>query len=68
MTSTPEAEPAPDANGWITLRVHFEDEDQARFIVLGFGPRVDVVEPASLQRVVAADLAAMVERTRPNER
>ncbi|MGH9176352.1 MAG: helix-turn-helix transcriptional regulator, partial [Vicinamibacterales bacterium] len=35
MTSPPEVDSAPDASGWITLRVHFEDEEQARFIVLG---------------------------------
>jgi predicted DNA-binding transcriptional regulator YafY len=57
--------PEADADGeWVTMRVHFDDEDQACFLVLGFGPRVDVIEPASLRRRVAADLAAAMERLR----
>lgn len=47
-----------DAAGWITLRVQFDDEDQACFVVLGHGPRADVIEPASLHDRVAADVAA----------
>src|SRR5712692_1028234 len=52
----------PDAEGWVTLRVQFNDEDQACFVVLGLGPRVDVIDPASLRDRVAADVAATVER------
>ena len=33
----------PDASGWVTMRVQFEDEEQARFIALG--ARADVVGP-----------------------
>jgi predicted DNA-binding transcriptional regulator YafY len=47
-----------DADGWVRMRVHFEDEDQALFIVLGFGPRAQVVEPASLRTRVENDRAA----------
>jgi predicted DNA-binding transcriptional regulator YafY len=57
--------PGDDGSGeWVTMRVQFEDEDQACFIVLGFGPRALVVEPASLRERVAADLAAAAERAR----
>ncbi len=65
MTSPPDPESAADENGWVTLRVHFEDEEQARFVVLGFGPRAEVVEPESLRALIAADLAAMVKQIHP---
>jgi predicted DNA-binding transcriptional regulator YafY len=51
---------APD--GWTTLRVHFDDEEEARFVVLGFGPRVEVIEPASLRDRVWADVTSVMER------
>jgi predicted DNA-binding transcriptional regulator YafY len=56
---------AEDASGRITLRVEFDHEDEACFVVLGLGPRVDVIEPAGLRDRVAAEAAAVVERTRP---
>src|SRR6185295_9911289 len=37
----------PDAAGWVTLRVQFEDAEQARFFALGLSPGVDVLGPAS---------------------
>jgi predicted DNA-binding transcriptional regulator YafY len=61
-TTSPAAASESDAAGWVTLRVQFEDEDQARFIALGLAPRVDVIEPASLRDRVAADMAAAMER------
>jgi predicted DNA-binding transcriptional regulator YafY len=48
-----------DTDGWITLRLHFEDEEQARFVALGFGPRAQIIEPDELRRRVSADIAAM---------
>ncbi len=48
--------------GWRTVRVWFEDEQQARFIVLGSGPSAEVLAPAALRAAVAADLAAALER------
>jgi len=48
----------------VTLRVQFDDEEHARFMALGLGPRVDVLGPASLRERVAADLAAAMERAR----
>jgi len=53
-----------DEEGWITLRLGFETEGQARFVVLGFGPRIEVLEPAGLKEQVAADVAAMMRRIR----
>ena len=55
---------APDPDGWLTLRVAFHDEEQARFVVLGLGPRAEALAPASLRERVAADLAAALARLR----
>jgi predicted DNA-binding transcriptional regulator YafY len=58
------AQPRQDGNpdGWITVNAQFEDEDQARFIILGLGPRADVVEPPELRERVAAEIAQMSAR------
>jgi predicted DNA-binding transcriptional regulator YafY len=53
-----------DPDGWITLRVRFDHPREACFIVLGLGPRVDVLEPADLRERVAAEAAAVVARLR----
>jgi predicted DNA-binding transcriptional regulator YafY len=53
-----------DLEGWITLRVAFDHPGEACFVVLGLGPRVDVIEPASLRERVAAEAAAIVARNR----
>jgi predicted DNA-binding transcriptional regulator YafY len=47
---------------WITLRVRFADEDEAAFVALGLGARVDVLEPASLRARLADELAAVARR------
>jgi predicted DNA-binding transcriptional regulator YafY len=51
---------APKAirKGWLTLKVRFEDEEQARFILLGFGPRAYVLEPIGLRERILADASA----------
>jgi predicted DNA-binding transcriptional regulator YafY len=59
------ANAAPEA-GWVTLRVQFDDEEQAHFMALGFGPRAEVIEPESLRERVASDLAAALHRHRLN--
>jgi predicted DNA-binding transcriptional regulator YafY len=38
----------PDRRGWITLQLEFESEQEARFVALGLGTRVEIVEPRSL--------------------
>ena len=53
-----------DAEGWVTMNVRFDDEDQALFLVLAQGARVDVVEPLSLRARVAMELGAATERIR----
>jgi len=52
----------PDAEGWTTMTVHFDDEAHARFIVLAQASRIDVLEPAALRERVAAELSAALER------
>jgi predicted DNA-binding transcriptional regulator YafY len=56
-------EDGPGVEGWTTLRVAFENEDQARFVVLGFGPRVRVLAPATLRERVLAEARATVALT-----
>jgi predicted DNA-binding transcriptional regulator YafY len=53
-----------EADGWRTLRVPFDDEGQACFVVLGLGAGVDVVEPASLRERAAAEMRAALARRR----
>jgi predicted DNA-binding transcriptional regulator YafY len=52
----------PGSEGWVTVEVQFDDEAQACFVVLGLGPKVDVIAPTSLRVRVAADHAAAVAR------
>jgi predicted DNA-binding transcriptional regulator YafY len=57
---------APDEKGWITLQLEFESEEEARFVSLGLGTRVAIVEPKSLLSYVskqAADLHARMAET-----
>jgi len=49
----------------VTLRVDFDEEDEACFVVLGLGTSVDVVEPAALRERVAAGVRAAYARLRP---
>jgi predicted DNA-binding transcriptional regulator YafY len=51
-----------DAEGWITMRAQFHSEEEACFVVMGLGARVDVIAPASLRERVAVELAAVLQR------
>jgi len=62
ITLPPDSREGPDPQGWVTLRVQFDDVEEACFVVLGFGPRVDVVEPESLRERISRDVKAMLER------
>jgi predicted DNA-binding transcriptional regulator YafY len=53
----------PSADGWVTLSISFDTEDEACFVVLGLGHRVDVLEPDSLRARVNAEAADVIERT-----
>ncbi|HEX8355357.1 MAG TPA: YafY family protein [Pyrinomonadaceae bacterium] len=43
----------PDAGGWATVRMRFQFEDDACGLALGFGTKVEVVEPAGLRDKVS---------------
>jgi len=51
-----------DPEGWIRLRVQFDHENEACFVVLGLGSRVEVIEPASLRERIADEARKVVER------
>jgi predicted DNA-binding transcriptional regulator YafY len=46
------------ADGWVTLLVRFEREEEALFVVLGLGARAEVLEPERLRERVAAAVTA----------
>jgi predicted DNA-binding transcriptional regulator YafY len=61
--ATTPVEPRAHRNGpegWITLQANFEAEEQARFLILGFGSRAWVIEPRELRQWVRAEVAATV--------
>jgi predicted DNA-binding transcriptional regulator YafY len=50
----------PAREGWCMLRAQFENEDQARYLILGFGGRVSVLEPTSLRERILAEARAIL--------
>ncbi len=42
----------PDAEGWATVRMRFQFEEDACGLALGFGTRVEVVEPETLREKI----------------
>ena len=44
------------------LQVAFENDQEARFVVLGLGARVQVLEPASLREQVREEMRAAMKR------
>jgi predicted DNA-binding transcriptional regulator YafY len=44
----------PEADGWMTIRMLFELEEDACAFALGFGPCLEVVEPVALREQVIA--------------
>jgi predicted DNA-binding transcriptional regulator YafY len=56
-----------DAKGWVTMEVEFEGEDEARFVVLGLGMRVEVLEPKSLVAYVRNQAADLHKRFSEND-
>lgn len=66
------AEPISDGDvtpeGWRKLRIHFESEEQARFVALGFGPSAHVVSPDTLRHRVLADARSVADRTNQTDK
>jgi predicted DNA-binding transcriptional regulator YafY len=59
---------AADTRGWVTLTLEFESEHEARFVALGLGTRVEILEPKSLMSYVAkqaADLHSRLSESSP---
>ena len=50
----------PDADGWVTLSVQFETEDEACQYVLGFGSQIEVIEPPALRHRVISSAESVV--------
>lgn len=59
MHATPVESGAKMPDGWTALQLSFETEEQARFVALGFGPRVKVMLPEELRQRVLADARAL---------
>lgn len=53
-----------DADGWMTCRVQFDCEDEACWVVLGFGQRAEVLAPLSLRDRILAEADAIIARLR----
>jgi predicted DNA-binding transcriptional regulator YafY len=51
-----------DADGWVTCRVQFDCEDEACFVVLGFGRRAEVLAPLTLRDRIVAEADGIVAR------
>jgi predicted DNA-binding transcriptional regulator YafY len=58
------AEPMGDAgaDGWVNCRVQFDCEDEACFVVLGFGQRAEVLAPPSLRDRILAEAGGILSR------
>ncbi|HVB62022.1 MAG TPA: YafY family protein [Ktedonobacteraceae bacterium] len=55
---------APDSDGWSRLTINFENEREACASILGFGPELEVIEPAELREQVfkmARDVVEMYQ-------
>ena len=63
MATAPEVECTPALPaGWTVLHVSFENPDEARFIALGFGARVQVIAPATLRDQVHEEIRSAIAR------
>ncbi len=52
----------PDPDGWVRLKISFESEEEACFVVMGLGARVEVIGPEELRQKQVAELKAALER------
>jgi predicted DNA-binding transcriptional regulator YafY len=56
----PAAEPDPD--GWTRVAFRFQFAEDAREVLLGFGPNAEVLDPPELQEAIVALARALVEQ------
>ena len=52
----------PDADGWVTLTLQFENHDIAGYELMRLGGDVEVLEPSALRQTMAERAASMVAR------
>ena len=52
----------PEADGWLTVDILFEEEHSAREYILSFGPQIEVLEPAALREQVHEAAKGIVAR------
>ena len=45
----------PASPRWVTLRAEFDDEEFARFVVLGLGTRARAIEPAEFHQAIVRE-------------
>jgi predicted DNA-binding transcriptional regulator YafY len=55
--------PSSPTDKSIVVQVKFDDEQQAAFVVLGFGRQAEVLAPASLRERVDEEIAALARRS-----
>jgi predicted DNA-binding transcriptional regulator YafY len=53
-----------DADGWVRLKIQFESEEEACFVVMGLGACVEVIEPAELREKQIAELGAALQHAK----
>lgn len=51
----------PEADGWLRVSIRFQMEEEALEYALSFGPRVEIVEPASLREKVVRLAQSVIE-------
>ncbi|HTJ29453.1 MAG TPA: WYL domain-containing protein [Acidobacteriaceae bacterium] len=56
-----EAVPGKLAEGWVAMRAGFESMEHARFVVLGFGARMRVLDPETLRSTVEEEAREIVK-------
>jgi predicted DNA-binding transcriptional regulator YafY len=53
--------------GWLTLRADFDDEEFARFVVLGLGTRVQAIEPDDFRHSIEEELRVLTAQVQRRE-
>ena len=59
------ARPLPE--GWLTVRAEFDDEEFARFVVLGLGARAQAIEPAEFRMAIQDEARAVAGQPLPRK-
>jgi len=55
----------PDPDGWVRLKISFESEEEACFVVMGLGARVEVIQPLALrEKIITKHEAAIANAER----